>query len=377
MGSFLALAQDASDELNELQDEISAREAQIDSINRRIDEYRTKIDQYSSAAASLSNDLAMIENQTAIAELDIQATEAEIETQELQIQVLEEAIKEQEAQIDVQKEILEEMVFEIHKNDGIGFIEVLFGAGDFNELFSAVEHLETVNADMQDALDATQETKAELTSNKSSQEDRLDQLIELGDQLELQIANFESQLSAKEVLLDQTEASESEYRVLMSELRQEQAYITQQISALQSEIAGKISDLDELGDATIFTWPVDGIITALFHDPTYPFRHLFEHGGLDVAAPTGTPIASAAPGYVAWARTGRSYGNYVMVIHADGYATLYAHMSSIAVEVDQFVARGQVLGYVGSTGLSTGPHLHFEIRDNGIPVDPLLYLTSY
>ncbi len=362
------------DDVNELQDEIDAREAQIDAINRKIDEYREQINYYSNQSASLAADIALIENQTALLELDIQSTEAQVETKELELAILEEAIKEQEAKISYQRGILEEMIFELNKNDGVGFIEVLFGAEDFNELFSAVEHLESVNEEMNTALEETHETRQRLSENKLKQEENLDELLALQDEMELQLIQLDQSAEAKEVLIANTEASESQYRVLMSELRQEQAYINQQLVQLQQDLEGKISSLDELGDATIFTWPATGIITAIFHDPSYPFRHLFEHGGLDVAMPTGTPIEASAPGYVAWARTGRSYGNYVMIIHADGYATLYAHLSSINVSADQFVSRGQVIGYSGNTGLSTGPHLHFEIRKDGIPVDPQLYL---
>ena len=104
---------------------------------------------------------------------------------------------------------------------------------------------------------------------------------------------------------------------------------------------------------------------------------MFEHSGLDLPAASGTLVLSAATGYVAWTKNGRLYGNYVMVIHASGVSTLYAHLSRIDVVADQFVARGDQIGAVGSTGLSTGPHLHFEVRKNGIPTNPLDYLISY
>lgn len=373
--SSFVIAQEVSvDDINELQDEIHAREAQIDAINRKIDEYRDQINYYANQSASLAADIALIENQSALLELDIQSTQAQVEGKELELAILEEAIKEQEAKISYQRDILEEMIFELNKSDGIGFIEVLFGAEDFNELFSVIEHLEVVSEEMNTALDETRETRQRLSENKLKQEENLDELLALQDEMELQLIQLEQSAQAKEVLIANTEASESQYRVLMSELRQEQAYINQQLLQLQQDLEGQLSSLDELGDATIFTWPVNGIITAIFHDPSYPFRHLFEHGGLDIAVPSGTAVGASAPGYVAWARTGRSYGNYVMIVHADGYATLYAHLSSINVSADQFVSRGQVIGYSGSTGLSTGPHLHFEVRKDGIPVDPQLYL---
>ncbi|OGL94746.1 hypothetical protein A2258_02335 [Candidatus Uhrbacteria bacterium RIFOXYA2_FULL_41_8] len=374
-GASLVFATETN--IDDLQDQIGVRKSQIDQINSKIDEYREKVNQYASQSASLQSDISMIENQVVLTELDIQATQIEIESQGLQLQIIEESIAQQEVQIQMQKEMLKEMIFELNKSDGVGFIEVLFSSNDFNDLFTEIELLETLNADIQNALEQTKETKLALEENKVDQQDRLDQLVDLQDELEGQKLTLESQMEAKDVLLDYTEQSESQYRVLLSQMRQEQQNITQQISALQLQMDDMVSGSDDYVGETVFSWPLNGIITATFHDPTYPFRNIIgEHNGLDIAAPAGTPIRAAAPGYVAWARYGNSYGNYVMIIHANGYATLYAHMSSMVVSADQYVSRGDIIGYEGTTGFSTGPHLHFEVRENGIPVDPQLYLGN-
>ena len=121
-------------------------------------------------------------------------------------------------------------------------------------------------------------------------------------------------------------------------------------------------------------------LSTLFHDPTYPFRHLFEHTGVDIPEPVGTPVHAAAAGYVAWVRASRDYGNYIMIIHEDGLATLYAHLSAQWAKPDQFVNQGEVIGKSGGVpgmpgaGLSTGAHVHFEVRKDGIPVNPMEYL---
>ncbi len=372
--SNFVFAQD--EDLSVLQDQINARRSQIDDINDKIDQYRAKVNEYASQSASLENDIAMIENQVALTELDIEATQIEIESQELQIQVLEQGIKEQEAKILTQKEILKEMILELNQNDGVSLMEIVFSSNDVNDLFTEIQNLETLNADLSDAVNETKSTKEKLVHDKADQQSRLDDLVNLSEELKVQMATLDSQVSAKDTLLEYTKQSESEYRVLLSEMREEQQYITSQISALQVQLDELLVSSDEYGAETYFSWPMRGVITATFHDPTYPFRHLFEHTGLDIATTSGTPIVAAAPGYVAWARYGNSYGNYVMIIHANGYATLYAHMSALAVEADQYVSRGEVIGYEGTTGFSTGPHLHFEIRKDGIPVDPQSYLLD-
>ncbi len=116
-------------------------------------------------------------------------------------------------------------------------------------------------------------------------------------------------------------------------------------------------------------WPVNGPITSPFGPRWGGF-----HPGIDIGVPTGTPIHAAAAGTVIWCGWETGYGNLVVIDHHNGLATAYAHQSRIAVSCNQDVSQGQVIGYVGCTGFCTGPHLHFEVRVNGTPVDPLAYL---
>jgi len=120
-----------------------------------------------------------------------------------------------------------------------------------------------------------------------------------------------------------------------------------------------------------FMWPVVGTTSDYFGAPRGGGTY---HSGLDVVAPTGTPIVAAAPGQVVLVSAGGGYGNYVVVRHDNGYQTLYAHLSQIYVVQGQWVAQGEAVGAVGATGWATGPHLHFEVRVGGASVDPLSYL---
>lgn len=381
VGAPLVFAQ-TQEELDALQDEITQRKAAIDDINRKLDEYKKKIKEYAGKSASLLNDLALIENQTAMAELDIAATQTEIEQQNLELAGLEERIRTETAHLDEQRVMLRAMLFSLNEHEDTGLVTALFGSETFHEAFDTVAQLESVNASLQRSLDATKQVRTNLETDRSEHEEKLTRLLALETQLGERVQKLEMQSNAKSVLVSQTASSEAEYRTLMSELRQEQSSIASQIASLQIEVQSKIENADLVGDASVVTWPLTGIITTTFHDPTYPFRHLFEHPGLDIAIPVGTSVEASAPGYVAWARTGTQYGNYVMIIHANGMATLYAHLMRMDVAPDQFVTRGQQIGLSGGkpgmqgAGLSTGPHLHFELRKDGIPVDPMKYLVS-
>lgn len=368
--------------LGDIQQKIDERQSEIARINAKLDEYRKKITEYSRKSASLSNDVALLENESAMAELDVAATQNEIDSENLELKILEERMREANDEIAAHQQMLSSLLFELYKQDNKGLLEMLFGAETFNDVFSSAVQLESVNERMESSLESTKSLKENLSRQQSNHEQKLVELSTLEQELSEKIVNLDMKRGAKEVLMTKTQESETEYRVLMSELRQEQQYITSQIAALQNDYTERLNNVDEYGDTTVITWPVHGIITTLFHDPTYPFRHLFEHSGLDIAVAQGTPIEAAAPGYVAWARTGNMYGNYVMIVHANGFATLYAHMSRLDVVADQFVARGDIIGLSGGrpgtqgAGFSTGPHVHFEVRKDGIPDDPYKYLVD-
>ncbi|HEX6663212.1 MAG TPA: peptidoglycan DD-metalloendopeptidase family protein [Gaiellaceae bacterium] len=138
---------------------------------------------------------------------------------------------------------------------------------------------------------------------------------------------------------------------------------------IRSQLAATQGATDTTPSAQGLIWPVSGPVTSPFG---YRWGRL--HAGIDIAVPVGTPIHAAASGTVALAGWVDGYGNYTCIDHGGGLATCYAHQSSLAVSVGTHVTQGQVIGYSGNTGHSTGPHLHFEVRINGTPVDPLGYL---
>ncbi len=145
------------------------------------------------------------------------------------------------------------------------------------------------------------------------------------------------------------------------------------LEAASAELAAKLGgsaseSAPPPGNAT-FIWPVSGPITSPFG-----MRWGTLHPGIDIGVPTGTPIHAAASGTVVWCGWMSGYGNLVMIDHHDGLATLYGHQSRVAVACNTDVTTGQVIGYSGCTGFCTGPHVHFEVRVNGTPVDPLAYL---
>jgi murein DD-endopeptidase MepM/ murein hydrolase activator NlpD len=196
------------------------------------------------------------------------------------------------------------------------------------------------------------------------------------------VALLEAQVARKhEQYADQRE----EQARLVSDLSRQRAYWERALAQMEQEsrdIAAQIRRYQHTSGRARYStpWrgsfmrPVPGGITSGFGMRMHPIlgRRIM-HTGIDISAATGTPIRAADSGTVIWAGARGGYGLCVIIDHGGGMSTVYGHCSRLAVGVGQEVRKGQVIGYIGSTGLSTGPHLHFEVRRSGSPVDPLSY----
>ncbi len=362
----------------DVQQSIEEKQTNIDQINGQIQAYQQKINDAESQQNTLTNELDLLQNQIEKTQLQIDETNAEIDLTNTEITKTEQLLADTQQKLDHQKGLIADVVQKIQVEDHTLPIQLFYGSDRFSSLIDTAQKLEQINSDLQQAVTDAQNTRVELAQSETEQETKRAQLESLKQTLENDKSQLDNETEAKQSVFNATHQSETRYQKLIRDLQQEQTFVQNQIQELQSNLQQKIQPSDQIGGG-LLSWPLDPIykrISAYFHDPTYPFRNLFEHPGVDIPAPIGTPVHAAAAGYVAWTRRGVQYGNYVMIIHSDGLATLYAHLSRIDVVADQFIPRGGQVGLVGMTGLTTGPHLHFEVRKEGIPTDPMTYLQN-
>ncbi len=216
---------------------------------------------------------------------------------------------------------------------------------------------------------ATQETK--LADSRTLADTARDQAV-------VERQRLDSLYGQQEQALASAQSAEQSFVAKRADLSAKQAQLAADFQALSDQIAGSLanqSSTPSYGTGQ-FLWPVGKVpVASPFGYRTDPITGAQAfHSGVDFAASCGTPIKAADSGVIFSAGPNGGYGNATIINHGAGLATLYGHQSSIAVSVGQVVERGQVIGYVGSTGRSTGCHLHFEIRVNGTPVDPMGYL---
>ncbi|MBI2485111.1 peptidoglycan DD-metalloendopeptidase family protein [Candidatus Uhrbacteria bacterium] len=368
-----------TEDITVIENAIREKRENLSGVNERIEALEKELTTIQKHARTLETQMAVLENRLAKIELDIEATELKKSTLTDELTLIEEEIELLRERGEGEKASLRATLRAIQASDKQSRLFLLVQTKTFSEFFERVRHYEELNRRLAETLEETKTLTSETESYKEEREERLGQAQKLAEDLDVQKGSLAREEIAKQSLITATRDSESEYQGLIAELAREQNAIEREIASLQDDIEARLRGQDggELGGK--FSWPLpisSRRITTTFRDPSYPFRRLFEHSGLDIATPQGSDVYAAAPGVVAWTRQGRLYGNYLMIIHTDGMATLYAHLSGFEVVADQFVSRGQVIAKSGGArgtrgaGLSTGPHLHFEIRKGGIPIDP-------
>lgn len=382
---FLApLKMALASEMDEINQQIAQKQEAMKKLEAQIEVYKQNIQQKQSESITLSNQLAILNSRIEKTALDIQVTEIQIAQLNLEIQSLGILLKEKKDKIAKEQELLAHLINSIHLSDQNNYLGVFLSYKSFSAYFDQIKNLESIGEELGQALKQIKADRAELQNKQDIALKKKETVEKLSKTLTDRQANLEEQKKAKDYLFVQTKSSENKFKLMLAQLRQEYSQFDQELANLQKQAEKKLAESDKLESGpTTLSWPIDPVkgISVYFNDPTYPFRYLFEHTGVDIRASQGTPIGAAASGYVAWVRTSRLYGNNIMIIHSNGIATLYAHLSSFNVKEDTFVKRGEIVGNSGGmpgtagAGLSTGPHLHFEVRDNGIPVDPMNYLT--
>ena len=391
--NFFVLAQEGEDErITELNDSISIKRKEIDALQKEIDAYAAQIKAKQREARGLQNQISILDNQIAKINLDIEAQEAKIEQTNLEIQSLNIQIEEVEKKIDEQKDKIAEYLRLIYKNDQISYLEVLLVNESFSDFFDQIKYTHDIHNNLKSNVDALKDLTRDLEIQKGNQEAKVELEEKLKDELQKQRNSLQEKTIAQEILYVQVRLTEQEYKNYSTQLQREQQQINSDILTLEKEVRKRLEErsaaekFNGFGPAQL-AWPISPArgITAFFHDPDYPFRYIFEHPAIDIRAYQGTPIQAPEAGYVARVKfAGDGSYAYVMLIHNDGLSTVFGHVSKVFVEEDQYVTPGQTIaltggapGTIGAGNLSTGPHLHFEVRFNGIPVNPLEYLPSF
>ncbi len=425
---------DEIDELEQRQEELAAEaeraqalanatQAELDAAQAEVDAAQEELDEINGQIQEVGNRIIALNTKIEENEEKLVLTEAELEQAREDLKVYYAALK---GRIQM-----------MYESDRSSYLEILLNASNISEFFSKLEYISQVveydnhimeqldacRETIQESKDAIERTKAELEADRTEEQNEQNVLmVALADKQEV-MAGLEANALAYELLLASQQSTieniwaewyNAEYEIeqIEEERRQEQERLEQEKENQNNGSSDGNDDAytepdeddyydpsnepeagDESDRALSYgwrTWPGIGSgvlsfpvasyeLTSLFGPRIHPISGEYKnHGGVDFNIGYGASIYAAASGTVVTAYTddtyGGGYGYHVVIAHDNGLVTLYAHCSSLAVQKGDYVSTGQVVGYVGSTGYSTGPHLHFEVIDGGVKMDPEWYL---
>lgn len=353
-----ALADDLEDQLADLQ--------------RQAEEQQAKTNEASAKVESVSERLRQIQEELRVATAEYKEVKGQLDSVEDKISDNTELLHKTEADLKVKNKKLQQRVRDIYINGQISYVDVLFGAKDFADLMTRMDVLKRIIKHDYDLIMKVKEEKATVENTRAQLEkDKAEAEVLVAD-AQAKKAKVEDKESEQQVLLDQAiydrDTSERMYEEIMAASQE----VANMIRRSQMSSAGYSGAPAGAGG---MIWPISGPITSEFGWRTHPiFGTARFHSGLDIGGDYGMPIYAAASGTVIYAGWISGYGNAVIIDHGGGVTTLYGHNDSLNVSEGENVAQGQVIAMCGSTGNSTGPHCHFEVRENGEPVSPYGYL---
>lgn len=341
---------------------------QLSETARNISRVQARLRPLKRRQVNAQKNLAVAKNRLATTQRTLRDVQSQLQETRFRLNITRAELERTRKRLQERRDLLSERLVDNYKHGSVSYLSVLVGATDFADLLNRGYIVKKVIERDSDLLDEIKED-----------ERRISQYMAM-------LAGQEQERAALEqkhrMLTRRAYAQATDCRQTLGEIARQRAEL-ERILAAENAASAQLSAMlrkfqrSSGGARATEVWrgglirPVSGRITSPFGMRFHPILHAYrKHTGTDIAAPTGTPIKAAAGGVVILARYFGAYGNAVVIDHGGGLATMYGHCSRFAVRYGQKVKQGQTIGYVGSTGLSTGPHVHFEVQRNGVPVHP-------
>ena len=360
--------------IDELKSKISEKNDDIKKLEEEIRGYQNEIDGLGKQADSLKNTLAGLDLSRKKLETSLAITENKITATNLEIKQLGQQIDDKDERIDHSKRVIAQSLSAISQIDSASVLETMLGQETFSEVWNKADELNTLQVDIGDRIHELQNIKSSLEDNKKKTESKKAELVSLKKDLANQKQILAETIKEKNTLLSSTKNTESNYKKILSTKQAQKDAFEREVAEYESalRIAIDPGKIPHTGSGVLL-WPLDKIrITQYFGNTEFATANpqIYSgngHNGVDFAASIGTPVRASHGGIISGvANTSSipgcySYGKWIMVQHPNGLSTLYAHLSLQLVSKGDAVSTGDIIGYSGNTGYTTGPHLHFGV----------------
>ena len=362
-------------------------QSEIDALKAEQAASQARQDELEEQLADVEADQAEAQQRRQLLQAQLDAINNEIENIDKQIAYYDQEIAQKEAEQaeaeaneQAQYELFCQRVRAMEEEGTVSYWSILFNSESFSELLDRLADIDAVMAYDNQVMDELIAIREEIIALRTQLETSRAEEQAARDQQAAKQAEQQAKVAEAQKLLDQINAD-------VAEVNRQLDAESEAAAEIQAEIAQKQKQLEEqrrqnnitIDSETSYLWPLPGYyrLSSLFGYRIHPITgEAHSHTGIDIPAPGNTPILACKSGQVVTSAYHYSYGNYVVIDHGNGNSTLYAHMSSRAVSEGEMVTQGQTIGYVGTTGSSTGNHLHLEIRENYTRIDPESKYTS-
>ncbi|MFA6807456.1 MAG: peptidoglycan DD-metalloendopeptidase family protein [Eubacteriales bacterium] len=357
---------------------LSATPVGADNLNDAIKQQQELIQKQNSAQGQLNN-LTIKENQMtkqiqqltvdiSKAEIDLETKENEFTKVQAEVEAVQQEVDQKKEELENRQDTMRKRMRSIYEDGQVNYMEVLFQSTNISDFICRMEYVGCLVDNDQKLLDDLKSQKSQLDEKEKELLAKMAEAKKLKEEAVAAKAYLDDKKSSKEIALVDNEQSQEAILEQIAKMENDSKNLEEKIRQLQSQNTGIVG--------SVTTWPTPSCryITSPFGYRIHPTTGKYTlHTGVDIGASYGATIVSAGSGIVIFSGWYGAYGNAIIIDHGNGVSTLYGHMSSIVAKVKTAVVPGQTIGYVGTTGWSTGPHLHFEVRVNGTPVNPLQY----
>jgi len=334
---------------------------------------------------SVSEQLRQIEGQLRQATTELNTITEQRVAVENDITLNERQLAEAQKRLEGREAVFYKRVRDIYINGRLSYLDVVIGSKDFSDFANRLEVLKRIIDSDINLISEIKKERAQIEVHKKKLEEDRAKLVELEKAALAKQAEIEQKKAERNVVLQKAQNDRAVAMQAIEELNASSAQISAMLKERQAaRAAAAAAAAQSAGQGSSYTWvqgtgqlgwPVSGEITSPYGYRVHPiWGTTIYHSGIDIGVDEGTPVHAADSGVIVWSGWMGGYGYAVVIDHGNGLSTLYGHNSELAVDEGQSVSKGQVVAYAGSTGNSTGPHVHFEVRENGDPVDPMGYL---
>nr|WP_297274358.1 M23 family metallopeptidase [uncultured Agathobaculum sp.] len=363
--TFAGAAEDA--DADELQDKLSALEDEKAAVKEKIAELTKQASDVEATRAALQSEIELTKEEISTVEAYIERLQDQIDVKTTELAAAEDALEQKE-------EAFALTVRTTYEQGDSSYLEVLLNSSSFSDLLSRMEIITAIMDDNKKVVAEYTAAKEDIEQKKQELEDTQASQKEYQENLSYKVDELAASEAEQAALAESIQAYKAESEAEYDRISNEMQDVSNQIAALSAQSAAS----GGVPYSGTFVWPTPSCTTtsSVYGYRVHPIYGTVKfHAGEDIPASYGAEILAAASGTVTTAGWVSGYGNYTVIDHGGGTMTAYGHQSSILVSVGQYVEQGQVIGYVGSTGNSTGPHLHFEVYQNGSTVDPKSFFS--